>query len=106
MENLDDDSLLIIFSLCRPIILDEIEVTNVQFLEGQWNHERWWYRLVRVCRRWRYIVFESASHLRLSLVCARGTPVANMLAHSPPLLITIDHFYEKDDDITLEDEEE
>ena len=105
IHDLDDDSLLIIFSLCRPIILDEIEVTNVQFLEGQWNHERWWYRLVHVCRRWRHIVFESASHLRLSLVCARGTPVAKMLAHSPPLPITVDHFYEKDDDITLEDEE-
>jgi hypothetical protein len=55
------------------------------------DRERWWYRLVQVCRRWRYIVLESASHLRLSLVCVRGTPVADMLAHSPPLPLIIDH---------------
>ena len=48
-------------------------------------------------------MLESASHLRLSLVCARGSPVADMLAHSP-LPLTIDHF-DKDQDITAEDEE-
>jgi hypothetical protein len=106
IHNLDNDSLLIIFSLCRQTILDEVEISDIQLLEGgEWNHERWWYRLVQVCRRWRYIFLESASHLRLSLVCTRGTPVANMLAHSPPLPIIIDHFYGKDDDITAEDEE-
>ena len=104
--NLDNDSLLIIFSLCRPTILDEVEINDIEILvEAKWNHERWWYRLAQVCRRWRCIVLESAYHLRLSLVCARGTPVANMLAHSPPLPIMIDHFYEEDEDITPEDEE-
>ena len=106
IHNLDNDSLLIIFTLCRPTILDEVEVNDIETLVGgKWNHERWWYRLVQVCRRWRYVVLESASHLRLSLVCARGTPVANMLAHSPPLPIIIDHFYDEDDDITEEDKE-
>ncbi|KAF8468670.1 hypothetical protein DFH94DRAFT_276928 [Russula ochroleuca] len=71
---------------------------------GKWNRERWWYRLVQVCRRWRYLVLESASHLRLSLVCTGGTPVADMLAHSPPLPLIIDHF-DRCDDITTEDEE-
>ena len=48
-------------------------------------------------------MLESASHLRLSLVCARGSPIADMLTHSPlPLLI--DHF-DKYHDITAEDEE-
>ena len=69
---------------------------------GEWNHERWWYRLVKVCHRWRYIVFQSASYLRLCLVCARGTPVADMLAHSPPLPIVVNYF-DKDHDITAED---
>ena len=106
IHHLDNDSLLIIFTLCRPTILDEVEVNDIETLVGgKWNHERWWYRLVQVCRRWRYVVLESASHLRLSLVCARGTPVANMLAHSPPLPIIIDHFYDEDDDITEEDKE-
>ena len=102
---LDDYSLLNIFSFSRPVILDESEVNQEQLLEGgEWNRELWWYRLVQVCRRWRYIVFESASHLRLSLVCARGTPVADMLAHSPPLPLIIDHL-DPNHDITTEDED-
>lgn len=100
----DDDSLLKVFSLYRPLILDESEADNNQFLDGgEWNRERWWFTLVHVCRRWRLLVFESASHLRLSLVCARGTPVADMLAHSPPLPLIIDHL-DQHNDITAADE--
>jgi hypothetical protein len=42
-------------------------------------------------------------HLRLSLVCTNGTPVENMLTHSPPLPLTVD--YGSEDGITAEDEE-
>ena len=49
-------------------------------------------------------MLESASHLRLSLVCARGTPVADMLAHSPSLPLIIDHL-DQNCDLTAEDEE-
>ena len=59
---------------------------------------------MQVCRRWRYIVLESASYLRLTLVCTRGTPVADMLVHSPPLPIIIDHV-DQDYDLATEDEE-
>jgi hypothetical protein len=45
----------------------------------------------------------SASYLRLSLVCTSGTPVENMLAHSPLLPLTVD--YDSEDSITAEDEE-
>ena len=80
------------FFFCRPVILDESEASNMQILQGgNWNRERWWYRLVQVCRRWRYLVLDSASYLRLSLVCTRGTSVADMLAHSPCLPLTIDY---------------
>src|SRR5713226_1941040 len=102
---LDDDSLLNMFSLCRPLILDESEVVDANILEGgEWNRERWWYRLVQVCRRWRYLILESASHLRLSLVCAPGTPVTDMLAHSPPLPLIIDYL-DDNNDINVKDEE-
>jgi hypothetical protein len=104
---LDDYSLLNIFSLYRPALSDESELddANDQILdEGEWSRKQWWYRLVQVCRRWRYIVLESASRLRLSLVCARGAPVADMLAHSP-LPVIIDHFDDKYYDVTAEDEE-
>lgn len=102
---IDDDSLLNIFSFCRPVILDENEANDTQIVEGgNWSRERWWYKLVQVCRRWRYLVLGSASYLRLSLVCVRGTPVATMLAHSPPLPLIIDHL-DQYDYITAKDEE-
>ena len=87
------------------MILDENEADVVQIMGGgEWNRERWWHRLIQVCRRWRYLVLESAFHLQVSLVCARGTPVADMMAHSPPVPLIIDHFDERQD-LTAEDEE-
>ena len=89
------------------MILDESEADIAQLLEGgEWNRERWWHRLIQVCHRWRYLALESAYHLRLSLVCGRGTPVADMLAHSPPNIpLIIDHYDEEYQDLTAEDEE-
>ena len=58
---------------------------------------------VHVCQRWRNLILGSAFYLRLSLVCTHGTPVENMLAHSPPLPLTVD--YQRKDGITAEDEE-
>src|SRR5258708_2477750 len=105
IHTLDDDSLLRVFSLYRPLILDESEADNNQFLDGgEWNRERWWFTLAHTCRKWRYLVLVSASHLRLSLVCARGTPVADMLAHSPPLPLIVDYF-DQHSDITAADEQ-
>ncbi len=90
------------FYLCRPSPFGENEYGVVVW--ANWGHERWWYTCVQVCRRWRYIILGSASHLRLCLVCTPGTPVADMLAHSPPLPLIIDH-YHPDHDLTAEDEE-
>jgi hypothetical protein len=102
---LDDDSLLNLFSLSRPLILDESEAVDAEILEGrEWNRERWWYKLVQVRRRWRNLILDSASHLRLSLVCAPGTPVTVMLAHSRPLPLIIDYF-DENNDIDAKDEE-
>ena len=101
---LDDDSLLKIFSLCRPALSDENEEDAVEILGGRkWNDERWWYRLVQVCRRWRYLVLESASSLDLSLLCTYGTPIADILAHSPRLPLILD-YYDLYDYITADDE--
>jgi hypothetical protein len=41
--------------------------------------------LVHVCRRWRGLILGSPTHLRVCLVCKHGTPVADMLTHSPPI---------------------
>jgi hypothetical protein len=101
---LDGYSLLNIFYLYRPFLLgEEDRDVDIRFRGGvQWVGERWWYRLAHVCQRWRNLILGSASYLGLCLVCTYGTPVADMLAHSPPLPLVIDY---QDTDITAEDEE-
>jgi hypothetical protein len=104
---LDDDSLLNIFYLYRPAVLDRDEDEYTRFnLNGGWGWDlgRWWYKLAQVCQRWRNLILGSASYLRLSLVCTWGTPVADMLAHSPPLPLVI-NYIEEDRGITAKDEE-
>ena len=93
------------FHLYRPFFLGEDEDVSDRLFggEGEWDQGRWWYRLAHVCQRWRNLILGSASYLRLSLVCTNGTPVENMLAHSPPLPLTVD--YRSEDDITAKDEE-
>ena len=68
-----------------------------------WVQGRWWYQLAHVCQRWRNLIFGSASYLGLSLVCTNGTPVEDMLTHSPPLPLTVD--YSSENVITENDEE-
>ncbi|KAH9971474.1 hypothetical protein BGW80DRAFT_442291 [Lactifluus volemus] len=58
-------------------------------LNFTWDHQRWWYKLAHVCRLWRNLILESPSRLNLHLYCTHGVPVADMLAHSPPLPLTI-----------------
>ena len=102
---LDDYFLLIIFYLCLPAILNESEADDEQILTGgERNRKQWWYELVQVCRRWRYLVLGAASYLHLSLVCTHGTPVASMLAHSPSLPLIVDYL-DPNHDITPEEEE-
>jgi hypothetical protein len=107
---LDDDSLLHIFYLYRPFILgeddDNLDYGQRRLWGGNegWVRGRWWYRLAHVCRRWRNIILGSASYLDLSLVCTFGTPIADMLTHSPHLPLAVD-YYEGDRDITTDDEE-
>src|SRR5947208_13108168 len=88
---LDDNSLLNIFYLYRQLFSDDLEDEIGIFGGYEWEYEDWWYELVHVCRRWRYLVLGSATHLSLCLRCTQGTPVADILAHSPPLPIIIDH---------------
>jgi hypothetical protein len=66
--------------------------------------ERWWCKLVQVCQRWRYLILCSASYLHLALLCTHGTPVAEMLLHSPPLPLVIDHD-DINNDLSADDEE-
>ena len=102
IHTLDDDSLLHIFHSCRPNVFEEDEYGAIWL--GDVVGERWWYMFVQVCRRWRYLILGSASYLRLALLCTRGTPVADMLLHSPPLPLIINHD-DQDNNVTADDEE-
>jgi hypothetical protein len=82
---------------------DEDDLDRLVGGSERWDRGYWWYRLAHVCQRWRNLILGSASYLGLSLVCTTGTPVENMLAHSPPLPLTVD--YRSRDGITAEDEE-
>ena len=102
---LDDDSLLHLFSVYRPPIFDGDEDHGDLITGGKgWERELWWYTLTHVCQRWRNLIFGSTLHLGLCLVCTWGTPVADMLAHSPPLPLVID-YPERNRVLTAEDEE-
>ena len=105
---LDDYSLLNIFYLYRPFLLGEDEEEEVRAMGGsrEWTGEHWWFKLTHVCQRWRNLILGAASYLGLCLACTYGTPLADMLARSPPLPLVID--YEDGDDadmFTAEDEE-
>jgi hypothetical protein len=103
---LDDDSLLHVFYLYRPFLLGEDENDDDRLWGGikGWDRGRWWYKLAHVCQRWRNILFGSALYLELSLVCTYGTPVADMLAHSPPFPLVLE-YVEIGRDITINDED-
>ena len=102
---LDDDCLLNIFYLHRPAIFDGDKGSLFRIDGGRgWDRERWWYRLAQVCQRWRKIILRSTSYLDLCLVCTPGTPIADMLANSPPLPLIID--YHKHHNISAEEENE
>ena len=103
---LDDDSLLNVFYLYRPFLLGEDDDNSFQLIGGRkWDHGLWWYNLAHVCQRWRNVILGSVAYLGVSLVCTNGAPVANMLAHSPPLPLLIDYSLGENDDLTAEDEE-
>jgi hypothetical protein len=91
---LDDDSLLNIFRHCLPAPLCECKsnsYTHHTFNRSKWEGECWWYKLVKVCSRWRHLILGSPSHLRLGLLCTSRKPVAGMLVYAPfsqlPLII-------------------
>ena len=96
------------FYLYQPFLLGEDDDNENGRLWGGtegWDRGRWWYKIAHVCQRWRNIVLGSAVYLGVSLVCTIGTPVADMLAHSPPLPLVIDYRLDKNDYFTAEDEE-
>ncbi|KAI0247554.1 hypothetical protein BJV78DRAFT_910103 [Lactifluus subvellereus] len=95
IHTLNDDVLLNIFYLYRLDVPDEYHGSGEP--NTNWRGQRWWYKLAQVCRRWRYLILASPSRLGLHLLCTNHVPIANMLAHSPPLPLTIYYSFENHD---------
>ncbi|KAI9435064.1 hypothetical protein H4582DRAFT_1972589, partial [Lactarius indigo] len=81
VSTLNDDVLLNIFDWYRLL--------NTTDEDQGWNLERWWYKPIHVCQKWRHLILSSPTRLDLHLVCTYGIPVEEMLSHSPPLPIII-----------------
>ncbi|KAH8988286.1 hypothetical protein EDB86DRAFT_2947146, partial [Lactarius hatsudake] len=73
VNTLDDDILLGIFSYYR---LDE---------KNAWNDRLGWCKLSHVCRKWRHLVYSSAFHLGMHILCTNGTRTVDTLDHLPTL---------------------
>ena len=76
---LNDDTLLEIFNQCR---LQDDEL---------WNHQPRWCKLSHVCRKWRQLIYESTSHLKMQIIITNSKQPLHMLAHLPPLPLVIDY---------------
>jgi len=85
-DNLNDDILLAIFYHYR---LDH---------EEDWNRQLRWCKLSHVCRKWRYIIHQSAFHLNMHILFMNGTPLFDMVSHLPPIPFVIDYRGEDNDD--------
>ncbi|KAI9440194.1 hypothetical protein BJY52DRAFT_1217192 [Lactarius psammicola] len=81
INGLNDDILLYIFDYYR---LDE---------ENAWNVRLGWCKLSHVCQKWRHIIFKSAFHLGMHILCTNGTPVVDTLDHLPPLPLFVNYRY-------------
>jgi F-box-like len=108
---LNDDVLLHIFYIHRLHIepqdlLSQIEDDRHRYRHPSRDHlwQRWWYKLAHVSRRWRHVILSAPSLLDLHLVCTTGVPVADMLAHSPPLPLTIVYWLDNHPILKPEDE--
>ena len=56
-----------------------------------WNIRLAWCKLTHVCRRWRYLIYDSSSLLDIYLLLRHGSPTLDSLAHLPPLPLVIDY---------------
>ena len=79
IHHIDNDSLLQVFNCYR---LEDEENWNLQFI---------WLKLGHVCRRWRFLIFDSSSHLDLCLLLTNDPPSIYPPSHLPPLPLVIHH---------------
>jgi hypothetical protein len=77
IHKIDNGSLLQIFSCYR---LED---------EYNWYLRLRWRNLVQVCRRWRYLIYDSCSHLDMCLLVTNNSLSMDTPSHLPPLPLVI-----------------
>src|ERR1700752_5071490 len=76
---LNYDSLLNVFHYYR---LEDID---------SWYLRSTWWNLSHVCRRWRYLIYDSSSVLDTCLLLTNGSASINSLTHLPALPVVINY---------------
>jgi hypothetical protein len=83
-------------SLPDNVLLDIFDFYQVSISKNEKDEPAWsWEKLVHVCQRWRYIIFESPIRLNLQLFCTETSPVGELLDVWPelPLVIEVNYDY-------------
>ncbi|KAI9437243.1 hypothetical protein H4582DRAFT_336848 [Lactarius indigo] len=96
-----DQSHTSIHVLSDGVLLDIFDFCRTERGGGVFRkHTNLEWQLVRVCRRWRYLILASPSRLDLKLLCKHGTPVRKALDCWPafPIIIEYDNVSQKDED--------
>jgi F-box-like len=84
--SIPDDVLLEIF--------DQVRVSRPNHI---WESN--WTKLVHVCRRWRFVIFESPLRLKLEITCTPKTPVRKLLDLWPTFPLVVQTRFSSEDKI-------
>lgn len=93
INHLPDELLVEIFDFYRQVIVQSYHLWPTE--RTWWSITLEWFELIHVCKRWRTIMFASASRLGLCLILTpeKGGNMKTILSrHFPPLPIEI-HYY-------------
>src|SRR5216683_2209420 len=56
-----------------------------------WIYRRRWYKLQQICRRWRYVMLEWPSRLKLCFLCNKTSPITTMPSHLTAIPLAINY---------------
>jgi F-box-like len=76
-------------SLPNNILIEIFDFYQVVINNGYRKYPWNWEKLVHVCQRWRYLIFDSPIRLNLRLFCKEKSPVKKLLDFWPPFPLVI-----------------
>jgi F-box-like len=79
-------------SLPDDVLLEVFDFDQVAIDKDEDEYPWSWKKLVHVCRRWRYIIFESPIRLNLRLFLKKKSPVRKLLDVWPAFPLVISFF--------------